>query len=202
MGLARARGAHEEVIRIFERGLGAERGATHYVRAVIARSLVALGRLDDARRHFEVLAGGDFSGIPRNIRWTNTLAETAHLCADLGEEERAETLLDLLAPVSHHHGVLAVPVCYGGPIEFARGRLFALRGEGAEALVHLAEAAEAAEALGARPTRAWIALERGALLARRTELRRARESLEEARRLGEELGMPEVAAAAQERLAR
>jgi len=202
VGLARERGDHAEVVRLFERAVDAERGAIHYARAVVGRSLAALGRTGEARAHFERLAAQDFARIPRNLRWTNTLVEAAHLCAELADEERAALLAELLAPLEHHHGVLAVPVCYGGPLAFARARLLACLGQGAEARELLEEAADAAGALGARPTRARVALELGSLLARRGALPAARPWLEEALRLATELGLPEVEAAAGRQLGR
>jgi len=199
VGLAREAGDHAEVVRRFERAVDAERGAVHYARAVVGHSLAALGRTGEARVHLEHLAAEGFAAIPRNLRWTNTLAETAHLCADLDDEDRAAALERLLAPVEHHHGVLAVPVCYGGPLAFARARLLACLGRGDEALELLEEAAEAAEAVGARPTRARIALALGSHLARRGQPAAARPWLDEARRLAAELGLPEVQGAADER---
>jgi tetratricopeptide (TPR) repeat protein len=200
VGVARERGVHDEVVRLFAKGVNAERGATHYVRAVMGRSLAALGRADEAREHFDHLAAQDFAAIPRNIRWTDTMVETAHLCAELGEDDRAKTLADLLAPFEDHHGVLAVPVCYGGPVSFARARLLGRLGERSEAVELLEEARAAARGLGARPTQARIAIELGTLLARAGERSRSREHLGEALELARDLGLPEVEAAATERL--
>lgn len=196
VGIARERGDHEEVVRLFGRGVTLERGAVHYVRGVMARSLWALERSEAAREHFEHLACADFEDIPRNIRWTDTLVEIAHLCAELGDDARAKTLAALLTSVEGHHGVLAVPVCYGGPVAFARARLLAQLGRRDEAVELLEEARSSVRALAARPAQARIELALGRLLARSGESRRARESFHEAFRLASELGMPEVEGAA------
>ena len=36
--------------------------------------------------------------IPRGIRWTRTMVELAHACADLGDESRAESILESRLP--------------------------------------------------------------------------------------------------------
>jgi hypothetical protein len=93
----------------------------------------------------------------------------------------------MLAPIEAQHGVHALAVCYGGPVAFALARLAALLGRTDDAEALAGEALASAEALGARPMRARIALALAGLLARRDRRRAdalAAESAAESARLG------------------
>ncbi|RIK90531.1 MAG: hypothetical protein DCC71_25510, partial [Proteobacteria bacterium] len=152
--VARVRGDEAEVLRIFDPRLPIRIGPTQWVQAFAARALVALGRREEARALFDDLAKDGFRAIPRNIRWCNTVVETANLCADLGDAERAGELAALLRPVAHHHAVLPMAISYGGPAARALARLAELRGLADEAAAHFEEAIDAAAALEARPAQA------------------------------------------------
>ena len=195
--LALDRGEPERLLAIFEPTLGGRQGPTHWVQAVTARARLAAGREREARELFASLAACDFDDVPRNLRWVATLVEIALLAAELGAEEaHVRKLRDLLAPVEHHHAVLALAVNYGGPVTRALGRLAERLGRGDDAASLYEDALDACQALGARPMAARTALDWGTLLARRRERRRAGELLDEARRTAEALGMPAVARAA------
>jgi DNA-binding winged helix-turn-helix (wHTH) protein/tetratricopeptide (TPR) repeat protein len=202
VGLARERGDAETVARLFGRGLTGRQGAADWMAAVVARAEAALGRRDDARRRFEEVARLGFDRVPRNIRWLNTILEVAHLCVDLADRERAGPLEELLQPVASLHGVLPVPVCYGGPASRGLARLVALQGRVDEAAELFEEAFASAEALGARPMAARILAEHGALLARRGSRAAARALLADAAKRAGELAMPGLADAAAAELAR
>lgn len=126
--------------------------------------------------------------MPRNLRWTATLVELAVLCAELGDTLRAPVLRDLLAPIEHHHSVLPMAICYGGPARWALARLAETLGQADDAIALYAEALDAARVVGARPMQARIALHFGRFVAAR-EPRRAKLLLEQAGRLAAELGM-------------
>jgi hypothetical protein len=96
----------------------------------------------------------------------STLSELAHLCADLGDADRASELEKPLRNVASLHCVLPVPICYGGPVTHALARLAALQGRPDDADGLYEEACASAEALGAHPTQARLLAEHGALLAR------------------------------------
>jgi hypothetical protein len=113
------------------------------------------------------------------------------LCAELGEAERADALRALLAPHAHHHGVPPLAICYGGPVGFALARLAELSGAEDEAHELYDEALEACRVVGARPTRARVALHAGRSALRR-DRRRALALLEESRDAGAALGMRRV----------
>lgn len=200
--LAGLRGDADRVIELMEPGLRARGGPIHWVRALLARAYLQRGREDEARALFESLAGGDFQDVPRNIRWTRSVVELAHLCADLGDAARARPLFELLAPVEHHHGVLPVPICYGGPVSFALARLADTLGRPEDASDLYADAREAGEAVRARPTVAAVREARGRLHARRGERRRAREELAASADLADELGMAGLAESARSGLER
>jgi hypothetical protein len=100
------------------------------------------------------------------VRWTKNVVEIAGLACDLGDAERARTLLALLEPVEHLHAVLPVPICYGGPVTWALARLHETLGDSALADELYGEALAAAESLGAIPTRDRVARDRAALRAR------------------------------------
>ncbi len=194
--LHRERGEHEAAIGMLAPMAKTRDGAVHWVRAVLARAQLAAEDEAAARSAFEALAEDDFAAVPRNIRWTATLVEASHLCVELGDRARAEALYRMLEPTWHHHGVLPVPICYGGPVARCLARLCELLGQSDEADELYGEAGDACAGLGARPDLARVTLERGLLAARRGPARRARELLRESARLAAELGMAEVEARA------
>ena len=127
--LARERGDTEALLAVLAPALRAREGPTYWVQAVVARAELAGGRPRDAHARWSTLAARDFADVPRNLRWTATLVELAHLCAELGDGDRAGALAELLAPYAERHAVLPLAVCYGGPVSYALARLAELRGE-------------------------------------------------------------------------
>ena len=159
--LARERGDATALLELLAPALGAREGPTHWVQAVVARGELIAGHTRSARARFEALAAGGFTDVPRNLRWSATLIEIAHLCAELEDGERAEPLEALLAPHAHHHAVLPLAICYGGPASFALARLAKLRGRREEARELFADALAACESIGAEATRERVATARG-----------------------------------------
>jgi DNA-binding winged helix-turn-helix (wHTH) protein len=200
--LARERGDDAGLLRIFEPTRPIRLGPVQWVQAQVARSLAALGRAEEARSfHAELVAPG-VETIPRNIRWHDTIVEIAHLCADLGDEDTARSLVALLTPVAHHHGVLPLSIYYAGPFTRALARLHETLGHEGEAGALYEQALAASAALAAQPMQARVLAEHGRFLLRRGERASARERLGEACRLATALGMQGVAAAARADLAR
>jgi len=193
--LARARGDEARVLAIFDPTLPVRQGPTQWVQAFVARALAAVGRTDEARRLLDDLADGGFAAIPRNIRWHGTIFEVAHLCADLGDAERADALRPLLLPVAQEHGVLPLAICYGGPVSRCLARIAELHGESDEALHRYEEALDACRELDARPTQAQVLVEQGTLMVRHGERSRGRERVAEGVAAAESLGMRGVVAA-------
>jgi DNA-binding winged helix-turn-helix (wHTH) protein len=154
--LARARGESEALLTALAPALRAREGPTHWVKAVVARAELEAGRPHDARARFDELAAHGFADVPRNLRWTATLVEIAHLCAELEAEQQADALHALLAPYADHHAVLPLAICYGGPVSYALARLAELRGERGEARERYDEALAACAQIGAQTVRARV----------------------------------------------
>lgn len=196
----RARGAHDEVLLALEPAVE-KGGPREWVQAVVTRARLEVGREDEARELFALIKGGRFEEIPRNLRWTATIVEVAHACADLKDAEQAANLIKILRPEEHRHGVMPMVVSYAGPVSFALARLYELTGDPETAAALYPEAHEAALALEARPMAARIQLEWSALELRRGSRTRARELLRESAEVAEALGLTEVAEVARSRLA-
>ncbi|MCU0669147.1 MAG: AAA family ATPase [Myxococcota bacterium] len=190
--LARDRERWQEVVDAIDLG-----ATTPWLGAIAARALLALGREREARGVLDALAARGFDTVRRNVRWTKTLIEITGLCCDLGDAAHAAPLRELLAPFDRLHGVLPVPVCYGGPVAHALARLAALLGDTDAAAGHYEDALAGAEALGARPAQARILADHAALLARRGDRRGARPLAERAHALARDLAMPALADRAQ-----
>lgn len=159
--LGRARGQSGAVLEALAPALRARQGPTHWVQAVVARAELEGGRAKEARARFDDLAARGFTDIPRNLRWTATLVEIAHLCADLEAEEATGALEALLVPHAHHHAVMPLAICYGGPVSYALARLAALRGARREARELYADALRACTQVGAETMRAHVELHAG-----------------------------------------
>lgn len=200
-GIARERGDHAEVLRIMSPGMDGRGGLVRWVSAFNGQSLWALGREGEARRVFDRLAANGFADVARGIRWTATMVELANFCADVGDAERAALLCDQLDRIEHHHGVLPVPICYGGPVSRCLARLREVMGRSDEADELYAEALDASLALGAQPVHARVALEYAGLCVRRGRKDRAVELARESARLADALGLAEVGRRAGELLA-
>jgi hypothetical protein len=71
------------------------------------------GREAEARRDFEQLAAGGFSGVARNMAWLFSIAWLAEVCAWLGDAARAETLYGLLAPFATRQVTIGPILAFG-----------------------------------------------------------------------------------------
>jgi DNA-binding winged helix-turn-helix (wHTH) protein len=200
--LARERGDDARITEIFDTSLPIRQGPMQWVQFFVARTLVELDRRDEARRLYEDLACAGFEKIPRNIRWHGTIIEAANLCADLGDADRAPSLRALLLPVADMHGVMPIAICYGGPVNRCLARLAETAGDGDEALHRYDEALAACTDLGARPARARVQVESGALLLRCGQRQRGRTRLAEGVALAEALGMRSVVSSGRAQLER
>jgi DNA-binding winged helix-turn-helix (wHTH) protein len=154
--LALERGRPEGVFRWFDPARRYRYGALQWTDALVGRALAAAGRREEAEARLRNLTAEGLADLPRNLRWTATAVEIAHLCADLRDRERADLLAEALEPVADQHAVMALPILYGGPVTHALARLRALQGRRREADELFREARAAALSLGAHPTLARI----------------------------------------------
>jgi tetratricopeptide (TPR) repeat protein len=72
-----------------------------------------LGRLDDARAGFDVLAADDFSALPRDIEWLFCMSILSEVAAQLDDRERTTMLHTLLAPYGHLNAIAAGEIALG-----------------------------------------------------------------------------------------
>lgn len=172
------------------------KGPTHWVRAVLGRAELTLGNDARAREILDRLLERGVDAIPRGIRFASSVVEIAHLCAELGDTERAQALYRMLKNVEHLHGVMPVPVNYGGPVAHCLARLSETLGLADEAADFYAQATNAANALGARPAVARIGVDWARLLLRGGDRQAAEELASESSRNALALGMRRVAAEA------
>jgi len=168
-------------------------GASSWSDAVLGRATRAAGDEAGARQIFDELMSQDPKALARNIRWNGTLVELSLLAVELGAAEQARPLLDLLSTARDQHGVLPIPIVYGGPFRRCMAGLSALLGLADDAIGFYEEALASAAALGARPTLARIGLDLAPLVARAGDTVRAGMLVRESLALADELGMARVA---------
>lgn len=183
------RGEFEDVLARFLPFIGVPTAPLHWVLATSARAAIRLGDETQAWGHYRQAVDEGLGAIPRDIRWTRSMVEVAHACADLGDEPQAEAILAELRPVRDHHAILPTPICYAGPVRWAEARLLRLQGHLGEACHLLSDALRDARVLGARPAEARILAELAQVqnaLGRTAEGTRAHE---EATMLADEMGL-------------
>lgn len=192
--LDRERGAPERILERLGHTLDNTRlGATHWTRAVVGRAECVRGERERGRALLDGMAEEGFDRLVRNLRWNGTIVEIAHLCADAGAEEHARALIEVLSTAPDQHGLLPIPISYGGPIGFALGRLWALLGLVDDAIPALEEALERATALEARPTALRVRVALAPLHRRGGQRARADELLAGCEDEARALGMPGLA---------
>jgi hypothetical protein len=87
-------------------------------RVALAVTYADMGRLDEARTHFEFLAAEpDFGLVPRDLAWSGALTLLAETCVALGDRDRAAVLRDLLLPYAGQLIVAATGVACPGPAD-------------------------------------------------------------------------------------
>ena len=133
----------------------------HAFRAALAFTYASLGRLDEARRQFDILALDDFAGVSRNILWPNSLALMSEVCSVLEDPGRAETLLELFRPYSGLFVVYAGGSHSSGAVDRYLGMLESVLCRFTDAEVHFDSALALEDRAGAPPllarTRYWYA---------------------------------------------
>jgi eukaryotic-like serine/threonine-protein kinase len=166
-------------------------------RATLAVLLSEAGRTPEARVHFERLAAGDFTGLPRNHLFLYHVAALAIVGHAVGDPARASRLYELLAPYADHNVLAArLPLGTLGSCRQYLGLLAAAMGRWDDALAQFESAVEAHERIGALPLQAISRHHyAGALLAlgRPDDRPRAQQHLDWASAVSRRLGMRRLA---------
>jgi class 3 adenylate cyclase len=169
------------------------------IRCALVVLLLQDGRDADARVEFDRLIGPGLGSVPRDHTQILVLALLAEAAADLRDVGRARSLYDWLLPYSRRWVVVANDTALW-PVDRSLGRLAGLAGASELAWAHFAAARRAAEAAGAAPSLALLALDEARLVAAcgegPTDTADAARRAGEARRLAEHLGMRSVVRAA------
>jgi DNA-binding winged helix-turn-helix (wHTH) protein/tetratricopeptide (TPR) repeat protein len=152
-----------------------------------------LGNRERAQHEFDQVAEGGFEDIPADEAWLMTISLCASTAVALRDEVRARRLLDLLEPyadllVAHQHMRI-----YIAPVSQVLAGLCRLLGDRARSRSWYEDALERSQRIGARPAEVAARLGLAELLldsdeSTSVESARARELLEEARRMATELG--------------
>jgi tetratricopeptide (TPR) repeat protein len=160
-------------------------------RAAVATLLMEMGKLDEARREFEVVAAHEFADIPNDGDWMTAMTLLSEVSVGLDDAERAALLYDRLLPYARANVVIGLAaICYGSTARFL-GKLAATMGRRGEGVEHFERALRSNEALRAPVWLAHTQLDYAETLASEP---RAASLIEAASRTAAELNLPRVAA--------
>jgi hypothetical protein len=114
--------------------------------------LCEAGRAPEARVHFERLAAGDFTALPRNHLFLYHLAALALAAHALCDADRAAVLEELLAPYADHNVLAArLPLGTLGSARHYLGLLAATMGRWDDAAAQFDAAVQVHQRIGAMP---------------------------------------------------
>ncbi|HVE94498.1 MAG TPA: AAA family ATPase [Acidimicrobiales bacterium] len=153
-----------------------------------------VGMLDDARRHFDELAAGDFKGVPHDAVWPASVSFLADACLALEDKAAAEKLYELMSPLQGFALQVAMTTCLG-PADRLLGGLAELIGRPDDADRHFAAALAISDRAQSPVWRARALHDWGRVLARRGDVRSA-ELFAEAGEIAERCGMTILAESA------
>ncbi len=80
---------------------------------VLALAHLQAGDREAAAVIFERFAADDFAAIPRDMMWMGAMAVLTHVCAQLGDRERARVLYDLLLPYRDRSLMIGIVAHWG-----------------------------------------------------------------------------------------
>jgi tetratricopeptide (TPR) repeat protein len=152
-----------------------------------------LDRRDECREVFESMAADSFECLSREGDWLTNLCFLSEACSYLGDRERAQVLIELLAPYAGQNAVACGEVVLGTVAQHL-GRLEGEVERFEDAEAQFETAIEMNTRLGARPWLAEAQADYGRMLLVRGQGRdvaRATALLAEAHATYEELGMVE-----------
>jgi hypothetical protein len=152
------------------------------------------GQTELARAHLTRFAADDFADVPRNPMWLMNMTSLADGCIAVGDVEAAKRLYPQLAPFARYNCVV-VPVWVAHPVAHYMGGLAALLGDTVAARRHYEDALLLEARTGTRQWSARTLLAYARLLratGRADDATRARELVESARAIGEQLDLGPV----------
>jgi len=164
------------------------------VRAALAVTYAAAGRLDEARIEFEHFAARDFADLRNDVTWGVGTTQLAHVCAILGDADRAPALYRRLLPSAGLNAVVVPTNCLGS-VDRYLGELAATMQRWDDATRHFDTALAMNRRMHAWPQLALTALEYARMLGMLGD--RAAQSqiaslLEESIAIADRLGMSDV----------
>ena len=124
--------------------------------------LCEVGRLDDAREHFELVMSGELEYRTPDYAALVIPVYASIACVRLGDTSAARTLSEILEP--HSHELVSKGTSWFGATTHYLGMLAATRGRFDEADAHFAEAERTYLSLGAEPWLARLGQDRAAAL--------------------------------------
>jgi hypothetical protein len=123
------------------------------VRCGIVQVANELGRVDEVRTEFELLAHQGFENLTRDYSWMVSMAALAQACVTLGDTRAAATLYDALLPFQRRVVVVGHPCGYiDHPVALYLGMLATLRARPDAAATHFKESLAVSARLGAAPS--------------------------------------------------
>jgi hypothetical protein len=120
--------------------------------ALMSVILCEVGRLDDARRHFDLLMSSPLEELPHDYTMVAIPASASVACARLGDKRSAKRLHAILEP--HSHRLVGAGVAWLGPTTHYLGLLAATLHRVDEAEARFAAAERSYVSLDAKP---WLA---------------------------------------------
>jgi tetratricopeptide (TPR) repeat protein len=164
-------------------------------RAALARVYLDQGRDADARREFERLGERGFDQLPRYNGWLGMMALLADLAAQLGAEQQAAALYQLLLPFAARN-VVTPYTTFDGPVTRYLGVLASTAGDHDSAEQHFAAAEDAVTRINAPLFRALTKADRARMLVARDragDREAASRLLEESEAIASALGLETIA---------
>lgn len=125
--LRRAQGRLAEVEPILVDAVSTNPGIIGF-RVALMVTLADLGRLDEARSQFEVVAADDFKSLPRDLAWSGALTLLCDTCVAVGDAPRGDALTQLLLPYRGQLIVAATGVACPGAADRFLSKLAAIAG--------------------------------------------------------------------------
>ncbi len=189
-GVARLRGGTTVFIPSFEQGVVATPGSP-LPRCILAALYAEAGRMDDARREYEIFVPDELGRLPRELSLALSLSQLAETCRELEDARGAEALYAALLPFADLC-VTSAAMGFFGAVSLYLGMLATMQRRWGEATRHFEHALGMHERMGAAPWLVRTRYEHAAMLLARGkagDVQRAGTLLAAARQGAGQLGM-------------